>query len=131
MDHIDLCVSCADPWLSTTLKTSKPNFHQAPLEIKAFPGDRRICDFTYLGISSAHCQITSNKRIVHTASTTPHINFKGRQTKELFIQPQQPHTSISRDVKQKNCSYSLNNPTHLFQGTPSGGGRGNHCPQLI
>ena len=80
VDHKDLCVSHADLWLSTTLKTSKPNFHQAPLEKKAFPGDRRICPFTYLGISSAHCQITSNKRIVHTASTTPHTYFKGHLT---------------------------------------------------
>ena len=67
VDHMDLRVSRAVLWLSTTLKTSKPTFHQAPLEIKAFPDDRRICPFTYL------------KEYLRRT-------VKLRQTKQLFIQ---------------------------------------------
>ena len=79
---MDLRVSGALLWLSTTLKTSKPNFHQVLLEIKAFPGDRRICPFTNL-------------------KQCPQRTVKLRQTKQLFIQLRQPHTAISRDTLQR------------------------------
>ena len=79
---MDLRVSRAVLWLSTTLKTSKPTFHQAPLEIKAFPDDRRICPFTYL------------KEYLRRT-------VKLRQTKQLFIQLRQPHTAISRDTLRR------------------------------
>ena len=82
VDHMDLRVSRAVLLLSTTLKTSKPTFHQAPLEIKAFPDDRRICPFTYL------------KEYLRRT-------VKLRQTKQFFIKLRQPHTAISRDTLRR------------------------------
>ena len=79
VDHKDLRVSRAVLWLSTTLKTSKPNFYQALLDIKAFPGDRPISPFTY-----------PKEDLRRTV--------KLRQTKQLLIQLRQPHTAISRDT---------------------------------
>ena len=79
VDHMDLRISRAVLWLSTTLKTSKPNFHQAPFEIKAFPGDKRICPFTCL------------KEYLRQT-------VKLHQTKQLFIQLWQPHKATSRDM---------------------------------
>ena len=82
VDHMDLRVSRAVLWLSTTLLTSKPNFYQALLDIKAFPGDRPISPFTYLK--------EDLRRTV-----------KLRQTKQLLIQLRQPHTAISRDTLRR------------------------------
>ena len=79
---MDLRVSRAVLRLSTTLKTSKPNFHQAPLDMKAFPGDRPISPFTY-----------PKEDLRRTV--------KLRQTKQLFIQLRQTHTAISRDTLRR------------------------------
>ena len=80
VDHMDLNVTRAVPWLSTTLKTSKPNIHQAPLELKAFPGDRPFCPPTNL------------KEYLRRT-------LKLRQTKQLFIKLRQP--SKSRDTLRR------------------------------
>ena len=80
VDPMDLHVSRAVPWLSTTQKTSKPNIHQAPLEIKAFPGDRPFYPPTDL------------KEYLRRT-------LKLRQTKQLLIKLRQP--SKSRDTLRR------------------------------